>query len=537
MSGRAQAYLLAALLGLVVAAWTFPLDFLFPHAGLPWAPVGDAAQHAIVQRYFLQDSWRWPPLLAMNLNTPEGLNIAFADGIPLLALPLKLIAAWLPQGFHGIGLWYAISCVLQPVAAVWALRGAGETRLLPAIGVALAALSTPAWLGRYGHAALGGHFLLLLSLGLYPRLVRGPRLWPAAVALSVATLLTHPYLMMMGMALLAAVPLTLLLRRDRGWIMAAAGLGACMAAVLLVMVGFGYFGAVGDGGYGRYAMNLLSPVWPYRSGLLPGLVTAEVDATGFGGWEGFNWLGAGLLLGLALALWHGGAWGLVRRHAGLALAMLALTVLAVSQRVGLGGQIVLDLGQAPAVLEQFRASGRFFWPVAYVLLIGTALLLARWRPWLVLALGLLQFADAVPMRAALHDWVARRPAWELEAAPLRALFATHERLSLFPTWPCIAPRDEESFSLAQQALALASETAIPVNTMQVARWRTPPVCQDAALAATPIAPGELRLFLPAARALAPRGCTAVGEALACGPVTPRSANAVPPDTAAGSSSR
>lgn len=518
-------------------AWTFPPDFLFPLSGADWAPAGDTAQHVIAQRYFLRDAWRWPPLVAMNLNTPEGLNIAFADGIPLLALPLKVVAAWLPEGFHGIGLWYAIACLLQPVAAVWALRGAGERRLLPAIGVALAAVSMPAWLGRYGHAALTGHFVLLFSLGLYLRLVAGARLWPVAVAASVAMLLVHPYLMAMGVALLAAVPLTLLLRGDRRWPRAAGGFIACVASVVLVMAGFGYFGAAGDGGYGQFAMNLLSPVWPYRSGLLPGLVTAEVDATGHGGWEGFNWLGFGLLAGLAAVAWLG--WpGMVRRHVGLALAMLGLTALAVSQRVGFGSAILLDLGQAPAVLEQFRASGRFFWPVAYVLLIATAVLLGRWRPWLVLAMGLLQFADAIPMRAALQQWVSQRPAWALEAAPLRALFATHDRLTLFPSWACIPHDAGEAFVLEHQALALASESAIPVNTMQVARWRVPPVCRDAALAATLLVPGELRLFLPEAATLAPPGCAPVGQALACSlGATPRSADAVPPDTAGGSSSR
>src|SRR5687767_13857136 len=150
--------------------------------------VGDAAQQAIAQRYFIRDAWRWPPLFAANLNTSEGgLNIAFADGIPLLALPLKVAAAWLPAGFDGIGLWYALACILQPVAAVWCLRGTGERRLLPAVAVALAAASMPAWLGRYGHAALTGHFVLLLALGLYLRLVRAhrPALWFAAAGVAV----------------------------------------------------------------------------------------------------------------------------------------------------------------------------------------------------------------------------------------------------------------------------------------------------------------------------------------------------------------
>ena len=172
----------------------------------------------VAQQYFIRDAWRWPLLLAANLNTPDGLHIAFADGIPLVALVLKLLAPLLPEGFQGIGLWYGIAFALQPVAAVWALRGTGERRWLPAFGVALLAAGMPAWLARYGHAALTGHFLILVGLGFYLRLLRRPRdlpLWLAAVLAQVATMLVHPYLAVMTLALLAAVPATLLLRRDR----------------------------------------------------------------------------------------------------------------------------------------------------------------------------------------------------------------------------------------------------------------------------------------------------------------------------------
>ncbi|GGG16227.1 hypothetical protein GCM10010964_00650 [Caldovatus sediminis] len=534
-AAAALAYAAAALLGGALALALLPPDFLLPEAGRPWKPVGDAAQHIVAQRYFLRDpAWHWPPLLAPHLGTAEGgTNIAFADGIPLLALALKPLAAWLPPGFHGIGLFYGLAMLAQPLAALWCLRGSGERRLLPGLGAALAAASMPAWLNRYGHAALMGHFLLLLGLGLYLRLVgrQGARLWGAAAALAVAALLVHPYLAAMVLALLGAVPLTRLLRPGAPGVGAAlAGCGAAGATVLLAMAAFGYLGATGEGGYGQFAMNLLSPVWPHRSGLLPGLVAAEVDATGHGGWEGYNWLGAGLLAGVAAALLlRPRALAVtLRRHAGLALALLALTLLALSHRVGAGSAVVLDLGAVPAVLGQFRASGRFFWPVAYALLIGVVAVLAR-HPRrglgaaLALAVGLLQFADAAPLRAALRDWAAARPGWTLDAPALRALFARHARLTLLPSWSCIARGAERDYAEALEALVLASETALPVSTMYVARWRgAPPACRDAALAAAPLGPGELRLILPGAVAqalpLVPRAaerCVALGEAVAC----------------------
>jgi hypothetical protein len=481
----------------------------------------------IAQRYLIADGWAWPPTFAANLDTQEGgINTAFADSIPALALVLKAIRGLLPEGFHGVGLFYGIAWALQPVAAVWALRGTGERRLLPAIGIALAALSMPAWIGRFGHAALCGHFLLLAGLGFHLRLVRAPTglLWLGAGVLQVLALLIHPYLAVMTLALLGAVPLTRALRGER-FLGAGIAVGAAAAAVLLVMVGFGYLGAGGGRGYGMFAMNMLSPVWPAGSGLVGMPWVPQLDATGHGGWEGYNWLGAGLLLGLAagVALRPRAVLAMLRRHSGLALVLLALTALAVTHEVGFGPRIVLDLGEAPGVLEQFRASGRFFWPVAYVLLVAAMVLLARVAPVLCLAAGLIQFADAAPLRAAIAGWAGQHPGWTIDAPGLRAEFAHAATLTLLPSWPCVAQQGGgETYALLLETLALASERPVPASTMYVARWTRPPACRDAALAAAPLAPGELRLILPAAQAalapLVPDGaarCTPVGTLLAC----------------------
>lgn len=503
----------------------FPSGFLFPMAGADARPAGDAAQHMIAQRYLIADAWRWPPTFAANLNTQEGgMNTAFADSIPALALVLKAMRAWLPDGFHGIGLFYGLGWLLQPVAVFWALRGAGERRLLPALGIALAALSMPAWIGRFGHAALTGHFLLLLGLGLYLRLVRAPTtaLWAAAVTLQPLALLVHPYIAAMTLALLAAIPATRLLRGD-SFIASGLAVASGLAAVIATMAGFGYLGAAGDGGYGMFAMNLLSPVWPAGSGLLGVPWSPQLDATGHGGWEGYNWLGLGLLAALALgiAAHPGAALRGLRRHAGLALVLLALTALAVSHRIGFGTRIILDLGEAPGVLGQFRASGRFFWPVAYALLLGATVLLARLSPALCLLAGLVQFADAAPLRAALAGWAASPPPWTVDAPAIRAALADATALTLLPSWPCVRKEGgDETYGTLLQLLALASERAVPASTMYVARWRIPPTCRDATLAAAPLAPGELRLLLPEAQAalaplLPPSRCTPLGALLAC----------------------
>lgn len=513
------AYPASCLLGALLAIHLFGLDFVWPRSGLDWRPVGDAAQHVIAQRHFLADGWRWPPL---DVATLGNVNLAFLDGIPALALPLKALRPLLPEGFHGIGLFYVLAWILQPAAAVWALRGAGIRGFWPGIAVALMASAMPAFIMRYGHAALCGHFVILVSLGLYFRLLESPRWWAFAVPWQAVALLIHPYLALMSLALLAAVPLTLLLRGDRFF---RAGIGAALAlaAMIGVMAGFGYFGAAGDGGYGQYALNLLSPVWPFRSLLLGGLVAAEVDATGHGGWEGYNWLGLGLWAALiaGILVARRRIVPALRAHLGLVLALLGLAALALSFRIGLGGRILLDIGPAPGVLEQFRASGRFFWPVGYALMIGAAVLLAGRGARgvaILLACALLQFVDAAPMREGLRLWAAQRAPWTVPADELRPLFRDATRITLLPSWACIPPADDAARISLLELLLLASETPRPMSTMYAARWRTPPRCDDAAVMASPPAPGELRVGLPPREGfpgLAGSGCRAVENLTVC----------------------
>ena len=529
------AYALALAIGVALIARTFPLGFLLGAGDWLRVPESDVAINIVGQRYFFADAWRWPLLDAMNLWVPQGINIAYLDSIPILALPLKLIAPLLPQGTHAIYLWYVAAWLLQPVAAVWCLRGAGERRLLPALAVAVAAVSMPAWWHRFGHVALCSHFLLLASLGLYLRLVAATvphrtRLWFAAVVLQLASLLVHPYLAVMVLAVLGAAPATLLLRRSPAWFAAGLGGGAVLAALLVAMALLGYLGAHGGQGFGEFAMDALSPVWPHRSSLFPWPLERLAAPWGDGG-EGYNYLGAGLIVGLiaVAALRPRAMVRMAGRHPGLILALAGLTLIALGQRPTAGGTPLFDLGAVPAWLENLRSGGRFFWPVAYALLVGTVCLAARhpdprYAAVLVTAIGALQFADAAGFRHAVRDRAEHygRP-WSVDVQALRTMLAQAESLTLLPSWHCV-PVDDPAADRDDllQLLLLGSEIGVPVSTVYVARWQGAIHCNDPAYAAAPLGRGELRVLTPAARAAylplipeAARRCAPVGDLTVC----------------------
>ena len=90
-----------------------------------------------------------------------------------------------------------------------------------------------------------------------------------------------------------------------------------------------------------------------------------------------QYLGAGVLLGVAtLSARRRQVMHAVERHPGLLLACALSCAIAISTQVYLGHRLLLAL-PAPTFMGVFRVSGRFFWPVAYALLVGTIAILAR----------------------------------------------------------------------------------------------------------------------------------------------------------------
>ena len=297
-----MAYAVALAVGLSFVVSLFPAAALFPADFREVVQWGDRAQGMVA-----------------------GVNVALADSLPLALLLLKPFRTWLPPGFYLQEIWIALAWLLQPAAAVYALRGAGVQGWPGTLAVAALSL-LPTLLARFGHTALCTHALILLAVGLYLRLIRTGRGWWACVPLLLGSLLVHPYLMAMVAAVLTAGPLSLLLAGQRWW-PAAAWLALAMASTgdAAIMLGFG--DAVMPPGYGHFSMNLLAPFAPSRTTLFPDMT---LDATGGQSGEGYQYLGAGLLALLAVAgvMAASGRGGVRwRRHAGLLLVLPALTLM------------------------------------------------------------------------------------------------------------------------------------------------------------------------------------------------------------------
>ena len=389
------------------------------------APVDDSFTHYLGWEFFRRTPWTWPPGLNPDYGLQFSSSIVFSDSVPLLALVLKPFSLLMPPVFQYTGWWILACFVLQ---AYFAAHIAALFTRSALVKLALATLLTfaPPMLWRLSvHYSLIPHWVILAAIYLYFAPNTRYR-WMHWVVLLAATALIHTYLF----AMCVPIWLVSLVRRRTGedrvtasphWLVETiAGFG--VAALALALAGF--FPLRPDmlaSGYGYFRTNVLSFVNPDGSNndgeggkwssLLPNLPHVDGD------YEGFAYAGLGILAALALAipLLLSERRGLVgHRIWPLAIVAVLLTLFAVSPNIVIGDRAIV-IPMPDVVMEMagaMRSSGRFFWPVYYLLPLGAVWLLhrglgGRITGVLLVLMAALQVYDTYP------GWSALRPHFEV----------------------------------------------------------------------------------------------------------------------------
>jgi uncharacterized protein DUF6311 len=378
------------LLGGLAAIALGAIAFFFIFGWWPLIPTNiafldhaDRAMHTLGWMFYRDSPWGIPPGASPRLGIELANSIALVDGLPLFAVPLKLIRDWLPHPFQYWGYWWLLCCVLQALFSYLFGRELGARRLIALIAAGFAVI-TPAFVFRLTlHMALSGHWLILAALWLYAKRTP-PRLfaWPL---LLVVTSAVHAYLLAMVLALWAASLVQRLLLRRLGWrpLLGEVLLAFGATATTMWAVGLFYTGSLDSIGYGFYRLNLLWPFITYRdwSHIFPDLPHAEYD------YEGISFLGVGILAILALGILTGAVLKLrvlvTRRWVPLVLIVLILTIFALSNQLGVLDIKALEIptgGPIKFLGETFRSTGRFNWPLLYIITIGAVVLLGTRPP-------------------------------------------------------------------------------------------------------------------------------------------------------------
>lgn len=365
---------LAGLFGLLAFLFIYSEVLNPTYVGWLLSAGPDPVQHYIGWLMYRQADWTWPLGLANNYGYPFGIPITYTDSIPLLAIFFKIFKGLLPANWQYFGFWIALCFILQGIFAYLLLRIKLNRPSLAVLGSIIFILS-PIMLFRLGgHFALGGHWLILW--GLYLLLRKHQNLhWLNWSGLLVLSLLVHPYLLFMNAFLMLADWLHLVIiqksvRWPRTIIMASLQIGL----VYLVAYGLGLF-AIGQAtapGYGDFSMNLNALINPLGwSRLFSDLPIINYQA------EGFNYLGAGvlglLIISACVFIKNKVYQNLKFNNWPLWLVVILLTIISVSQIVVFNSTILFTWPLSDNLQNNFfglfRSSGRFFWPVFYLIVL------------------------------------------------------------------------------------------------------------------------------------------------------------------------
>jgi hypothetical protein len=417
---RSGSWLAPIVIGVAACLLMIGTPMLWP-GNVQWLTHGDLAQSYLGWAFYRHATWGWPPGNSPLYDAGLPSSVYYSDSIPLLALPFKLVSAWLPATFQYFG-WWLVACFVLQAFFAWRLLGlATSNTWVRALATLFFAFAPPMIFRLYGHLALVGQWIVLAAIYLCLRPPQRRQVLHWAVLLSVA-MTVHAYLFAMA----AAVWLADVARRYRvveggrhiGLVRAflrawREGL-VVGAAVLLAAWLAGFFVVSTQGmqadGFGVCKMNLLAPIngagWS-RLGLNFQQGPCE--------YEGFNYLGlGGILLVLSAILIR--AFGrreayrpLIPRY--LSVVAVLLTLAAITPNIGFGSeQWHLPLPHKWWDLlahTPLQSTGRLFW-VAYYLLLLVALFVVlrrvsvRTQVLLLSSALLLQCLDLYPSFRTMH---------------------------------------------------------------------------------------------------------------------------------------
>ena len=450
----------------------------------------DWAQHALGFLFFRNEPLRFPLGAIQGFLYPLGTTLGYMDSIPLVGLLLRPFDALLPGDFQYLGLWILLcSMSLAFVAARVAALVTPHWEQQALAGMLLAA--APCLLMRLIHPALCAHWLIVAALGL--SFAPSPRSLIAAFLLLAISAATHPYLAVMVLALLIALPWSQ--RAQLGVRLALCLTVGQVALVAGLLFALGYAAPGLDlaaRGFGEYSANLNTFFNSMGlSRLLPALPQGPSQ------YEGYAYLGAGWFLLLLAALlvlarphtrrtvtsgWRVAIWPLT------AAVLMAMFALASPVQWGKHTLFRVPLYDHISWLAQvFRSSGRFIWPLLYMIELGIALCVLRAlrerrlraNCLLIAALGI-QMYDVESTRA--QNLFGRANTRILSAPEWNLAYEGFEHLVLYPAEiQSVCNREQPYRSDVVNGLAyLAYRFRWTFNSGYAARYstKTPAYCAE-----------------------------------------------------------
>ena len=470
---RFDSYLLAMVIGCSFVIYLFPWSFLSGNSVA--FDNGDIAQHVSGWWFYAKDTWHFPLLHTGRLNHPDGVSIALTDSIPLMAVLFKtlltLFPNWFPEHFHYFGWWLGLVFVVQAISAVMLMRALGAKSLFALMISIGFAITWPVLHARYHHPALMMQSIIIFALAFY--FLGSNKTWSgnktsfAFIALSLVGLTIHPYFLPFVAGLFVAFMVDQIVKGEP-WFVQLKRLLVFGLALGLTMWVLGYLDRKAPlSGFGDYFYLDLKHPFCGGGKLIKCGVGPVYD---FPYHEGFNYLGAGLLLLIPFALiFNVRAFiALPKKYPALILLVLGFFLYALSNRVRYAGVEIFSY-PLPAWLHfltgTFRASGRFFWLVSLLVLFVTLASLLNRRSFApapsatffpTLGVTFLLTTALVLQVKDVRPWLKRIKTETVKPSKVNftdwaPVMAQVDKLVMYPTYQCAHPHYQHYIWVMQMA--------------------------------------------------------------------------------------
>lgn len=458
----------------------FPSGFIAGNSSYWTSQQDDITQYITGFHAYFSEPWHFPLFKLDTFNYPIGTRSTFVDIIPIYSLMLKLLAPQALFPFNPFGYWIAFSFIMQALVAWMVLRSLRINSWITLAVLGSFLLLSPALLARVGHISLMSHFLILLSFVLYIKSMQKPYQVIAWTALLTVAFYINIYIFTISLSIFFATVATnwtkLQIRQNLTQLLSPLLFIAFTSYLTIFPLPSGEFAQ--DFGWGYYSMNLLSP---FDGGAFIEIPNAQMP----GQYEGFNYLGLGLIALFIYALYltktHDPLF--YKRHRFMLVLLILFFVYALSHKIYFGTFQLVTIHYPSfmdPLVQQFRASGRFFWPVGYAIAIFSIITVFRYaqkkKIAILLAALLLQVADLRQRQAIFISTINRQTPQLIDLKHWKdTLGGEVKHIYFYPKFRCgkLPPHDT-----ILPTMLYVSQNALTLNTGYIARYQ--PNCDDIA---------------------------------------------------------
>lgn len=416
---RNKRILTTAIVSLVVFHFFYGLQTLLP-GNISWllSVKQEWGGHYLGWHFFKNEAWHFPLGRIDNLMAPLGTNISYTNSIPLLAIFFKLFSFALPEDFQYFGFWLLLCHFLVGYFTVLLLRRF-RVQSVSILLAMIVLVANPVLMYRGLDPSLCAHWLIIASLYLFfqsPKDQSVHSIIKYQLLLLFLSAWIQPYLCAMVLGFTIALLVKLFgaerLIKPVAFFkyVAIAAAGLLLLWYILGIMGFGQKeDLVVESGYGLYNLNLNAL---YNSGGYSAFLPQAKQVSNKQ-YEGFTYAGLGVIVLMILVViflfvfrnkTQPSFFQKLRskQNIPLTVLMLLFTLFAISHIVSFNERVLFTIPVPDFFIRlngTFKAGGRFFWPVYYLLLLTLFIYWNRLqipavlKATLLVIIVIIQFAD------------------------------------------------------------------------------------------------------------------------------------------------